>query len=238
MRRGTTAGRDGGGPSRAGMTGSDPDLGALYDSCRERVVSLVTGLTPDELARRVPACPAWTVRDLLGHLTGIAEDAVAGRLSGPPGEDATSAQVAARRDLPLSTLLGRWADAAGPFADRVKRHRVWAALIDAVTHEHDLRGALARPGARDSDGVRAVVPVLLDFALPVRTVIRLEDDEVTLGPEGQTALVLETDRFDTLRWRMGRRSRRQMAAMRWSADPAAVIGHLTVFAPAADDIIE
>jgi hypothetical protein len=29
-----------------------------------------------------------------------------------------------------------------------------------------------------------------------------------------------------------------MSAMRWSGDPAPVIGHLTVFTPAAEDIIE
>jgi hypothetical protein len=40
------------------------------------------------------------------------------------------------------------------------------------------------------------------------------------------------------RWRMGRRSLAQLAAMDWSGDPAAILGKLTVFGPAASDIVE
>ena len=220
------------------MTGDEPDLGELYENVHRRVVALVAGLGAEELAVRVPACPAWTVRDLLGHLTGVTEDAVAGRLSGPPDEAATADQVAARRDVPLVTLLERWAEAVGPFAERVRTHRVWPAVIDAVSHEHDLRGALGQPGARDSAEVEAVVPPLLRFALPVPTVIRVGGDAVHLGPAGAPPLILDTDPFEALRWRMGRRSLRQMAAMRWSADPSAVIDHLAVFGPAIEDVRE
>lgn len=38
------------------------------------------------------------------------------------------------------------------------------------------------------------------------------------------------------RWRMGRRSRAQLTAMDWSGGPSPVLGHLTVFGPAASDI--
>ncbi len=41
------------------------------------------------LATNVPACPRWSVRDVLAHLATVAEDAVAGRLSPPPSEDET-----------------------------------------------------------------------------------------------------------------------------------------------------
>jgi hypothetical protein len=37
---------------------------------------------------------------------------------------------------------------------------------------------------------------------------------------------------------MGRRSAAQLAALDWSADPAAVLGDLVVFGPSAADIIE
>jgi hypothetical protein len=41
-----------------------PDLAALYPVTRERVTGLVTGLGAAEFARPVPACAAWTVRDV------------------------------------------------------------------------------------------------------------------------------------------------------------------------------
>jgi hypothetical protein len=50
--------------------------------------------------------------------------------------------------------------------------------------------------------------------------------------------VLHTTAFEAFRWRLGRRSRAQLAAMEWSADPTAVLDHLVVFGPAARDVIE
>jgi hypothetical protein len=51
-------------------------------------------------------------------------------------------------------------------------------------------------------------------------------------------VVLTTTRFEAFRWRMGRRSRAQLAALAWSADPAAVLDNLAIFGPAASDIVE
>jgi hypothetical protein len=51
-------------------------------------------------------------------------------------------------------------------------------------------------------------------------------------------LTLRTTRFEAFRWRMGRRSREQLAALDWSGDPTPVLGHLVVFGPARTDIAE
>ena len=51
-------------------------------------------------------------------------------------------------------------------------------------------------------------------------------------------LGLTTTRYEAFRWRMGRRSRGQLAALDWSGDPAPVLDHLVVFGPAGADIIE
>ena len=50
--------------------------------------------------------------------------------------------------------------------------------------------------------------------------------------------MLRTDRFAAFRWRLGRRSRRQLAGPRLDGDPAPVLDHLVVFGPAATDIDE
>ena len=72
----------------------EPDLAGLYRDTRERLSDLIAGLDAAALRTMVPACPLWAVRDVLAHLTAITEDALAGRLSGPPDEEFTAAQVA------------------------------------------------------------------------------------------------------------------------------------------------
>ena len=46
------------------------DWGALYREHVGAVCALATDLTADELAREVPATPAWTVHDVIAHLAG------------------------------------------------------------------------------------------------------------------------------------------------------------------------
>ncbi len=60
------------------------DLAWLYRDTRERLTSLVSGLDEAALAAPVPTCPGWRVRDVVAHLAAIVEDALAGRLTGPP----------------------------------------------------------------------------------------------------------------------------------------------------------
>jgi hypothetical protein len=66
----------------------------------------------------------------------------------------------------------------------------------------------------------------------------VEDAEFRLGPGIGPPLTLTTTRFEAFRWRMGRRSRDQLAVLGWSGDPAPVIDHLVVFGPAACDVVE
>jgi hypothetical protein len=50
--------------------------------------------------------------------------------------------------------------------------------------------------------------------------------------------VLRSSYWEVLRWRLGRRSRAQLATMNWSRDPAPVLDHLFEFGPARADIAE
>jgi hypothetical protein len=73
---------------------------------------------------------------------------------------------------------------------------------------------------------------------PVRLRVTVEDTQIQVGPDGEPVLGLTTTRYEAFRWRMGRRSRGQLAALDWSGDPAPVLDHLVVFGPARADIIE
>lgn len=219
----------------------EADLAALYRDTRERVSGFVVRLDDSELAAPVPACPGWSVTDVMYHLLSVVEDVMAGRLAKPPSDAETAAQVARHRGTPVRALVETWAELAPPFEELIAGATVWPAVLDVATHEQDIRGALGRPGARDSEVVRKGAERLvasMQPSVPLRVVC--EDFEARLGPENASLpeLLLRTTRFDTFRWRFGRRSRSQLEAFDWSGDPAPVIDQLFIFGPSPADIIE
>lgn len=210
----------------------------FYRDARTRITALVADLPPEARDTPVPACPGWAVRDVVAHLAGTAEDSVAGRLRGIPSEHETAGQVARARDLTCEELFDRWARASPLVEQRIATAQIWPAVIDVLSHEHDIRGAVGRPGARDTPAVLAVTDLLLRFRPPVPMTIEVEDATFRLGDPPADGLTLRTRRWEALRWRTGRRSRAQLAAMDWSHDPAPVLDHLAFFGPAAADLVE
>jgi uncharacterized protein (TIGR03083 family) len=220
-----------------------PDLAQLYRDTRERLTALVAGLDEQALATPVPACPGWQVRDVVAHLAAIVEDALAGRLTGPPSEEETAVQVARYKGRPMPQTLDGWTAGAPRFEEVISALDIPPAVIDVASHEQDIRGALGLPGARDCPAVQQMAGWLLQrLRTPVAMRVTVEDAEFRIGPAGagtqDRVLGLRTTRFEAFRWRMGRRSRDQLAALDWSGDPAPVLDHLVVFGPARTDIIE
>ena len=215
------------------------DLARMYRETRERLTALVAGLDQKELGAPVPACPGWSVADVIGHLAAIPEDALAGRLTGPPSEEETAAQVDRFRGRPMAQTLAGWTELAPRFEEVVAAFKVWPAVIDVASHEQDIRGAVGRPGARDTEVIREMSGWLLArLSLPVRLRVTVEDAQIQVGPDGEPVLGLTTTWYEAFRWRMGRRSRDQLAALDWSGDPALVLDHLAIFGPARADVIE
>jgi hypothetical protein len=121
------------------------------------------------------------------------------------------------------------------------------AVLDTVSHEHDIRGALGVAGGRDAPAIEPMVVRVLRFLSPPSPlVVRLVDAEradhaeIRVGPadDDREPQNLTTTCFEALRWRFGRRSPRQLAAMDWSADPTAFLPHLCVFGPRDTDLVE
>jgi uncharacterized protein (TIGR03083 family) len=215
------------------------DLARLYRDTRERLTSLVAGLDGEALATPVPACPGWQVQDVVAHLAAVVEDALAGRLTGPPSEEETAVQVARYKGRPVTRTLAGWTAGAPQFEEVISAFDIPPAVIDVASHEQDIRGALGRPGARDCLAVEQMAAWLLErLRTPVPVRVTVEDAEFRVGPDGEPVLGLRTTRFEAFRWRMGRRSRDQLAALDWSGDPAPVLDHLVVFGPARSNIAE
>ena len=80
------------------------DLGVHYGLARQRLSALVAGVE-DQALVPVPACPNWSVHDVIAHLVAVVEDVRAGRLTGPPSDQDTAAQVARREGIETSVVL-------------------------------------------------------------------------------------------------------------------------------------
>src|SRR4051794_9033713 len=155
-------------------------LGALYEDTRQRVVDLVRETTLLDFfaaATPLPACPGWRVRDVIAHLSGLATDIASGNLDGAATDAWTAAQVDARRDLSVEDLLAESDDVRpqlASFLDDFPGRYGAQVVADITVHEHDIRGALQRPGARDSASIAHCVDFLLDtWASPAARALRL-----------------------------------------------------------------
>lgn len=181
---------------------------------------------------------------MLAHLVGVIEDATAGLISGPPDDAQTADEVHRHRGDDSLELLDTWDSLAPGFESDAAALGIWPAMFDVLSHEHDIRSAVGRPGARDSDGVRLAADLLLRWCRASQPIeIRLDGDRPATvrshdGGSRPAELTLSTTSFEVLRFRLGRRSPQQVAALDWSADPDPVIDELFIFGPAEHDLVE
>ena len=143
------------------------ELADAYRRTQERMIDLVQTAPVEDLDRDVLACPAWTVRDLVGHVVGIPAALAAGDL--PTGDlDAwLDGLVAARKGAPLADQLEEWRALDGAMGS-ILAGPGEVLFGDLAVHEHDLRGALDRPDHAALE-VDALLPrTVAAFAAPLR----------------------------------------------------------------------
>ena len=180
-------------------------VSAAYIELRTRVVALLRS-TPEEHGDHVvPACPDWTVRQLVGHMVGVPEDILTGNMSGVTTPEWTAAQVARHEGKSLRELADSYALTGQVFDDvlpMIPEPVNSQMVMDAVTHELDLRDALGDSGARDSVAVDVALR-WLQFAF------------VTQMPAGtfNPFVVDGLGAYELLRSLTGRRTTAQMDAL-------------------------
>ena len=200
---------------------TNTDIGALYGAARQRITSLVTTDGVD-LETIVPSTPAWRVRDVVAHLTGVTADAMSGNMDGAPGEAWTEAQVARGRDRSLDEILADWekfgsmlegflsSPAGGPAS---------AAVMDVHTHEADIRHALGMPIALPSDFLAWAIDGLRDGFYK------------SVGEAGLPPVRMNAPDAEWFRARLGRRTEEQVRAYDWSIDPTPYLDTFFIFGP-------
>src|SRR5436190_13290527 len=189
------------------------DLAAAYTETHDHVVDVVRSIPDDMLGRTVPATPAWTVKDVIAHVTAEAYIATTG--DAPPDlnllesmrtkemadlrDDLNARHIEARRDRPLEAVLEEWADLmervlpmirgdqtfpfAHPFIDNIL-------VADLAMHAQDVRSTVGVPADRDSDGVGVALGAFtfgLEYRLNALGLpglrVRYGQKERILGPE-------------------------------------------------------
>ncbi len=201
---------------RAAADPADPVL--RWRAAVDRVCDLVLAAaeeSPAAVQRRVPACPDWTVRDLLSHMVGLGADVLDG--DEPDDHDAgwTGRQVTRRQGRDVATLVGEWRALRDDLATWMGEHGT-RPLNDVVIHEQDLRGALDRPGARGAPEVAIVRRRMADrFAdrvvdLPPIALVGPGWTWVSHGPPDAAPTRVEADDFDLARALASRRTEAQL----------------------------
>ena len=207
------------------------DHGEIWLATRQRVRDLLTERTPTDMSRPVPAMPGLTVRDVLSGLVATGADGLDGDIHAMYGAPDGGRAPDARTD---AELLSAWdAQATGVAALVRDDPRAGRLLIDLVTHEHDLRGALDCPGARADDAVAIAVDLLAgEFAARLRAAsapaLRLTCEQwgyETAPPPCHAILV--ADRFELFRGFTGRRSAAEVRRWMWSDDPGPYLPYLS-----------
>ena len=200
-----------------------------YRGVQQRMTALLQDVDETAADAVVPATPDWRVRDLVAHVVGVADDVVAGRLEGAGSDPWTAVQVEQRRGRTIDELLAEWQAVTPRFESAllaIDPVQAAQAVFDVTTHEHDLRGALGAPGARDSDGVEvgwgwatAIVAQLRDGYGSGAIRLVTEHGEDVLGAGEPTAAV-RAERFELWRAMTGRRSHEQVREWAWDGEPA------------------
>lgn len=145
---------------------SDAEVVLAYLEFRHRVVSLIREIPESQATLSVPLCPDWEVSSVISHMVGVPEDILAGRMEGVTTDAWTQAQVDRHEGESLSQLADALLVTAVEF-DVVLPHIPSPTnsqmVMDAVTHEHDLRHAIGRAGAQDSLAVNVALGWLLNM---------------------------------------------------------------------------
>jgi uncharacterized protein (TIGR03083 family) len=201
-------------------------LAAEYRASRERMITLIA--STDDTQRRlvVAACPAWTVHDLVSHVTGIAVDlSVCQAPTGDP-QSWVDRQVDERRGRATGDVVAEWVGACEAFEPMIagSPKAFWGLVYDLIVHEFDLRQALGDRSGRDGDavmvaaelGLRLVKGDLRSAGLG-SLLVEMAGEHIRVG-SGDVELTLRTTPFECLRLLGSRRTRAELEAADFEGD--------------------
>lgn len=225
------------------------DCGHLYEAERRALLELTGSLPESRLQTTVPATPAWSVRDVVAHLVGIAADLNAGHFGTDDDPNGwTARQVGSRAGRSLDELAAEWEREAPTFEEglRLLGYGIGSHFVgDLVQHVADVHHALGLPRRGDDD---EAVAVSLDFYLDSfheslldagvgSVAVERADERLVLGA-GPLVATVTAGAFELLRALGGRRTEAQILAFAWSGDAAGIAPLVSRYGLPATGIVE
>jgi uncharacterized protein (TIGR03083 family) len=179
-------------------------------------------------------CPGWTLRDLLGHLNGLAEDWSVGNLDRYASGRWTAAQVERHRGTALDALCDELQRRARELVELPPHPAMGAAprwaYGDALVHEADVCEVLGIDTTVPADDVvRHLGAGLARWELApagVRLTVQTAERTVTVGASDASAVhevSVAGSAYELWRFIYGRRDRAAIGALAWTGDRDAVL---------------
>jgi uncharacterized protein (TIGR03083 family) len=241
------------------------DLGTAYTEIQARLLAAAADPVTHDVP--VPACPAWTVRDVVGHVGGLAKDAVEGALPAinlldqwrdesvaTARDGMTDVHVTRARSLSFDDVVAQWRRTTDALVPILRGETAFpgnppfgmdAILVtDLWVHDTDVGGALGR--ARPPEGpATSIALAAYAFGVAVRVqelglpafAVRYGEKLRVIG-DGTPAAMVTADRYELVRMFAGRRSRRQIAAMSWDGDPTPYLTIIPAYGERFDDLVD
>jgi uncharacterized protein (TIGR03083 family) len=216
------------------------DRVTMYKRAKRRMVDVVRCLSDDELAAVCPACPAWSIHDVVAHtvhaagayadgttppenITGFVEaDDAKRHAAGVVRDEWTATGVLERREVPLNGLLDEWKGV-------VQRMDTGddPSLFDVIVHLGDVVEALGDRRGVDTDLAENALRTCYEFALTRRLaalgdsmVLICSDTGLRIGTQPGAAEVRGST-YELHRTVAGRRTRTEAdAALDWGTASA------------------
>lgn len=189
-----------------------------YRVGRENITGILKSY-PDIADEIVPACPEWTVRDLLAHVV----DGCRYRYRNLGGHTEPLPRI---EELGIPELLEEWTW-MGPIVESLlgdKRGFGYDVLVmDVFAHELDLRRVAQLPPPADHPAFPTAVGLLLGgFSASVYAhglpALHIETEGAQwVAGWGRPAATVRAHRLDLFRTLAGRRTHRQIAELEWNA---------------------
>jgi len=203
---------------------SDPsnELFDAYSTTRGRITVLAESLKSSDLLRKVPACPSWTVFDLIAHVVSMPAAIGKGESPSGPVTEWLQGLVEARRNQSVGVLTDEWLSLDGANTASMRGPR-GVLFGDLAVHEHDLRGAVDAPDHRALE-VEIMLPrTLAAFAKPLRhaglgAIEVRHEDRVWCSHDGEAGWTLEVTPWEATRAVNSRRTAEELRALPHQGD--------------------
>ena len=215
------------------------DCGALYRAERRELLALLRPLPEPALRTPVPATPAWSVQDVVAHLTGITADLNALRFDVASPDDWTARQVAERRGSSLADLEAEWEREGPRFEEGLELlgYELGSHYVgDLLQHSCDVREALGQAPLDDDLALAVALDFYVDHfsqalvAGGVGAVVVQVGDEGWTAGDGEVVATLTTERLPLLRAFGGRLGADEVRTFSWSGDVERVLPFVNAYA--------